>query len=82
MKKLSLKILGIIIIGIVVLQGTVFATSNNFTMSNKAPLTPILFNCNSNSEISLSLLALLQFSKVEFAIFNKYSMNLNKNNKN
>lgn len=35
MKKLSLKILGIIIIGIVVLQGTVLATSNINQLNNK-----------------------------------------------
>ena len=35
MKKLSLKILGMIIIGIVVLQGTVFATSNINQLNNK-----------------------------------------------
>lgn len=35
MKKLSLKILGIIIIGIVVLQGTVFATSNINQLNNE-----------------------------------------------
>ena len=35
MKKLSLKILGIIIIGIVVLQGTVLATSNINQLNNE-----------------------------------------------
>ena len=48
--------------------------SNNFVMSNKAPLTLILFNWKSKSLMLAVLLALLQFSKLEFAIFNKYSL--------
>ena len=58
----------------VIFDITVFDTSNNLTISNNAPLTLILFNCNSNSSNCLSGLALLQFSKLEFAIFNKYSL--------
>ena len=41
MKKLSLKILGIIIIGIVVLQGTVLATSNINQLNNEKNKTKI-----------------------------------------